>query len=228
MKYVVYHHHGDDNCYVDILPSPTTTPPADAWPLPLPLNGHPECYLDEGSHEWWPWPCTNDDCHDCFGSDPHDGKGPNVYPASVVNVGEQFAPMPGAEPAIFLLFNGLWGYQVGDPPLPWGHVTPPDPPPFQQSPGFQYSPLLVCHVRYDANGKAPCETNDSVYPCGLGSRYYPYRMFSDGTSAVASRVAALRMPGRVLVAPGTYPGFVTIDQAMTIEVDGVGTVTIGR
>jgi len=55
IKYLVYHHHGDGNCEPTVLPEPGEL---------IPENHIPLCYLEEASHEWWPFPGGGDCCID--------------------------------------------------------------------------------------------------------------------------------------------------------------------
>ncbi len=200
LRFVVYHHHGDGNCYPDVLPW------ADSFKLTA--DGHPICYLDEGSHEWWPWACSDDDCHNCFGSDPHDGTGQNYLTENVINLGERYAPMPGLEPQLILFYNGLWGFGDG-----------PEPPAFQFYPS---SPLLVGFVDRGASAW----TED-----GLGSKYHPFLTLLQAQPKVEEAVDQFPNSGtvgRILMKPDNYSGVYEFSKPITLEAWGTGTVTIGQ
>lgn len=118
LRRLVYHHHGDSHCSPTTLSGPS-----------LPADGIPQCYLEEGSHEWWPWPSANGgECcwepTNTFCNEGHDGRGPNYRTSGVVNLGELNAPMPNDEARLVMLFNGKWG-KWGGPKAdsPYG---PPD------------------------------------------------------------------------------------------------------
>jgi hypothetical protein len=66
LKRVVYHHHGDTNCSRTICPDECA----------LPADGRPICFLEEGTHEWWPWASDGGECNwGPWGNDGHDGGG---------------------------------------------------------------------------------------------------------------------------------------------------------
>ena len=180
LRYVVYHHHGDGNC------TPTILPYDDGFQLTS--DGHPICHLEEGSHEWWPWASDEDDDHDCFGSDCHDGTGANYLTQNVLNLGEAFAPMPGDEPQMILFFNGTWGH-YGDSPL--GPVSQ-----------FYPIPPRLSRVYVD-RGTGYSEP-------GLGSRYRP-------ANSLQTAAAKLLTDGVISVRPGCYSEPITISTPMTIE-----------
>ena len=177
LKYIVYHHHGDGQC------SPTVCP--DEYPLPE--DGIPKCFLEKRSHEWWPYPWIQqgscafgcDECAFChddlffIGScnQDHEGDGKNYRTEEVINVGERFARMPGAEPLLFFGFNGRFGrwasenvgldqfpsknpvYQF----FPSAYAVPPTVPPVS---------IVYSYV----NPTAPAWDSD-----GLGSRHHPHQ-----------------------------------------------------
>lgn len=197
IKLIVYHHHGDSNCAISYLPDEG----------PIPGDGIPHCYLEEGSHEWWHAPNISD----CFVSDPHNGLGPAIRPTNVMNLGERFAPMPGLEPALIMYFTGKWGwYNDGS-----------DPPAFQRPPAFHGwpdTPLMVAHVRAGASA-GPDD--------GLGSASWPFASFQDAATRVSQSVAAVGGSGSVILQPGNYPGAITISRAMSLTAPS-GPVTIGQ
>jgi hypothetical protein len=225
MKYIVYHHHGDGQCDgPTVIPGEYWVP---AWPLPirptyfpLPQNGHPDCYLESGAHEWWPWSSRGGECEfDIWGpmtvaNNPHSGSGLSYLTENILNLGQLFAPMPGTEPQLFLHFNGRWGTYNGP------GADPPDPPAFQFYPG---SPLFVGYV--DATASS------SNCPVGAGSKYFPYRLLSDAQSAVEQTIAQMPSPvmaGRILLGAGNYAGDYIFTKPLILEAWGSGTATIGQ
>jgi hypothetical protein len=187
---MVYHHHGDENCAPTVLPND----------YPLPPDGRPVCYLEEGTHEWWPFASDGGECDwGLWWNDGHDGEGPAYQTANIRNLGEAFAQMPDADGTnrLVLHFNGAWGDPAGPPPRGAAWPRPA---------------LFVAYVDLGA-GAWSAE--------GLGSRYHPYRSVGAGYTAVQAG-------GRIRIAPGSYPGAYTIDKAVTLEVHGGGVVTIGQ
>lgn len=212
LRYLVYHHHGDGNCAPDVVPGYGSTLDGSGLIIqqfvPLPEDGIPRAYLDEGSHEWWALPCDSDDC-DCFGSDPHDGQGVNYRAANIVNLGEAFAPMAGTEPQLVLFFNGTWG-QYGDPP---------SGPPLQFYPS---NPLMVGYT----DAAAP-----AWGPDGLGSRYHPFSDLAAAKAQVETTVtgfAAYNVSGNLRLRAGHYVGSFSFDKPMTLQLWGSGAATIGQ
>jgi len=212
LRYIVYHHHGDGNCAPDVVPGNSSTLDAIGGIVqqfvPLPADGIPRAYLDEGSHEWWALPCDSDDC-DCFGADPHDGRGVNYRAENILNLGEAFAPMPGSEPQLVLFFNGTWG-QYGDSP---------------RGPVLQFypsSPLLLGYV--DPSASAWTQA-------GLGSRYHPFTGVGPAKSEVETTLnvfARHAVSGTLRLRAGNYAGNHTFDKPMTLELWGDGVATIGQ
>lgn len=212
LEYIVYHHHGDNDCAPTVVHPPSF--PSPSRPFPLPCNpAHvavvPECYLEEGSHEWWPGPSGG--C-DSFGghNPPHLGDGVVIESQNVINLGERYAPMSGLEPHLILHFNGFWGDDHG-------FLAGPSGGPLRQiSPGYTLPPLMVAYV------------NSAAGPWigeGLGSRYYPFVTVSSAVSGATP----VETGGRVLIAPGSYPGPHTFTRSMTLERNGPGgPVVIGQ
>lgn len=198
LKYIVYHHHGDNTCPVDILP----------WDGALPQDGIPRCYLEESAHEWHPEP-GGGDAFGCAYIEGHEGNGVNYRSENILNVGERFAPMPDPEAELFMLFNGKWGDYSGD-----FEGDPPDPPAFQRFPGFIAAPLVFAHV----NGTAEIWTLG-----GLGSRYHPFRTIGSGIMGVERNGSVVIEPGTYNETfTVNLPG-----QVITLTAPN-GPVTIGR
>jgi hypothetical protein len=192
LNMIVYHHHGDGNCAPTILPKDGS----------LPVDGIPVVYLEEGAHEWWPW-ARPEPGAGCDYTEAHDGLGPSYRPSGIPNIGERYAPMPGLENEIILLFNGKWGQWFGP-------VGDPADSPIHQF--FPNPPLVVAYV--DAQAEA---WSDS----GLGSHYHPFL-------ALQAAVAAVTVGGGVQIAPGSYPGAYTLSKRMTLRTWGTGSVQIGK
>jgi len=195
LRYVVYHHHGDSSCPPSVLP----------WAGPLPEDGVPRCYIEEGAHEWWPEPGDSSSViFDCAEIAPHHGQHPNSYQAdNVINLGERFAPMPNLEAELVVLFNGHWGDYTGD-------VEGDNP----AGPIFQYWPLPPLHVAHvDASFR-------SVAHDGAGSRYYPFQTIGGAVDAVESG-------GVVSPKAGSYREAITITKRLDIIATS-GPVTIGQ
>ena len=217
LRHIVYHHHGDGRCAPDVIPGGVGTivgfDEIEGTPIigqvfvPLPPDGIPKAYLDEGSHEWWALPCDSGGC-DCFGADPHDGLGVNYRTQNVLNLGERYAPMPGVEPQLILFYNGTWG--LWDSPAP---------------PAFQFYPLPPLVVGYvDANAPAWADA-------GLGSRYHPFLNLPAAKIKVEEGLVQLQATGtagRILMRPGNYSGSYEFNKPMTLEVWGNGVVTISQ
>lgn len=230
IDYIVYHHHGDDtSCGVTILgdgfgPLPTQTEP---HPLPCsPQNAAriPQCFLESGAHEWWPFasgggecefcvpcllfaPCCAIDC--CKDNPSHNGTLGSLRSQNVLNIGERFAPMPGVEPQLVMHFNGLWGHDHGIPNGPSGG------PLRQKSPGYPFSPLFVAHVDQAASPWTGV---------GLGSRYHPFPTLDEALNGVH----AVETGGRLLMASGVYGGIPVFNRPMRLERDGsAGVVRLG-
>jgi hypothetical protein len=194
---LVYHHHGDGSeCPETVCPS------ADC---DLPADGVPECYLENGTHEWWPFPSGGGECE--WGqwpfnwwNDAHDGQGPYFRTSNVRNLGEALAPMPDTEGVneIVLHFNGIWG----DPPGPTVRGTAwPEPP------------LVVAHVDAGYSGSSD------------GSRYHPYPTVAQGYE---NAVVLPWTSAKLRIRAGTYDEQLVLNKALTLEVWGSGTVTIGQ
>lgn len=129
---IVWHHHGDRNC------PPSVAGSGEQWSIgdvTFDHNGRtPLCYLEEGTHEWWPYAGGEGEAcpiHKCFSVDPcfgflggceiefcftlpiyedesHDGESPVKYQtANIPNLGEIWAPMPGTNGTPPLLDNLL-------------------------------------------------------------------------------------------------------------------------
>lgn len=205
LRYLVYHHHGDSHC------SPTVCPNE----YPLPGTGIPECFVEESSHEWWPFASGGGECH--FGpvdypNEDHDGLGCNHRAENVLNVGERFAPMPGLEPQMFLWFNGRfgewWSENIGL------DAFPAKSPPYQFFPSaYGVQPgsdganwqVPIVYAYFDA---AALPWTEEV---GLGSRFHPF-------PSLATAVSKLDVNGVLRVRRNTpITQQVTIDKAMTLE-----------
>jgi hypothetical protein len=110
LRYLVYHHHGDGKCHPTIL----------GIDGPLPYDQIPQCYIEAGSHEWWPNASEGGECtFSGFDNGSHNGKGPQYRAANVKNLGERSNPMNDREAQLILQFNGKWGNDSdpgGDPP----------------------------------------------------------------------------------------------------------------
>ncbi len=137
---IVYHHHGDGTCDASrVLPSACfglcggtsgyyTVQIANIADALVPGTQHPRCYIEAGSHEWYPYPATNESCAKYLGQGDfiHRGNGLQYQTADIPNLGEVGSPLPDASGAIplenelVLLYSGLWGddggFAVGDPP----------------------------------------------------------------------------------------------------------------
>ena len=203
LKNIVYHHHGDANCAVAILPDEA----------PLPDDGIPKCFLEYNVHEWWYGPNVSD-C--IIASQRHSGNGVSYRAENIENLGEKFTPMAGLAANLVLQFNGQWGI-FGGP-----GATPADSPMFQREPGFVSPALWVAHV----NSAAP-----NWNRAGFGSLWHPFPTVAQAVAQLATAQPSL-YPGdpqqaRMLITPGIYPGAVTLDKPLTIEIVGSGTVTIG-
>jgi hypothetical protein len=201
LRNVVYHHHGDGNCAVDILPGE----------YPLPADGIPQCYLESNTHEWWPLPQAFD-CYSTF-ADPPNGLGWRVRPHEIKNIGERFRPTADVEAQLIVLYNGLWGDYAGDQ-----FATPADSPLFQQAlliptdTGFLIAPRWIVHM-------SPTGTNDASIPKHLGSVYSPCKKLDEAGQIVEPS-------GTIRCQAGTYSvgGGVTISRPATITTDGSGSV----
>lgn len=205
-KAIVYHHHGDSEC----------EGPTCLTGSALPTDGVPVCYLENGSHEWWPWASSGGECQfywkgiGPFPNGSHDGnfRGGPVRAENVLNIGEHFAPMNNEEAQMIVFYNGKWGYAPG-----WSEGNPAEGP---LSLGRCYSvqaPRVVAYVRHSEPPRLP-------FLPYFATRYYPARTVAEGWYAVEDG-------GRVRIAAGTYPERMTISKAMTLEAWGDGPVTIG-
>lgn len=202
VRYIVYHHHGDQSCTVSVVS------PGD--PL-FPADGVPRCYLEEGAHEWWPGPTWAVD-HSCgffVQVEDHDGLGPSYRTSNVKNVGELWAPMPDLEAKLFVWFNGRWGKWGAECP---GHSSTP-----AASPGFQFWPTAYAinppedwptvphHVSY-VQPSAPAWTSN-----GRGSRHHPHQSLAAAVGQVESGGVIRAAVGEPLATP------VTISKPLAIE-----------
>jgi len=211
LQSIRYHHHGDGNCPPTVLPY---TPPqpcggaAYCFPVPLPADGHPVCYIEEQAHEWWPWASGGAECGFvpflCENSS-HTGGGLSYTVSSVKNVGEWYAPMPGdLESQLFVLYNGLWGH--------WGSIcsgtrfNPPDSPMVQF---FPWPPSW----QFLSHGEPAGAT-------GSGTPTDPWRSFSTAATSIGA--------GNTLrIISGTYTAVGTWNRPMTITAT-LAPVTLGQ
>lgn len=214
LKNIVYHHHGDGNCAVSILPGDRGECPN---PLPLPADGIPKCYLEEGSHEWWPAPC-NQDCSPGGHQDSVDGAGVQYRTQNVINLGERFAPMPHPEAQMVVLFNGRWGAFAG------AFATPADGPMYQAPPGFFNVPTIFSAPRlfgslpFIAYASPLADPNYNGPELGLMD--HPFSSAQAAMDGVATG-------GTVRFDAGNYPGQATTSRPMILTAPN-GPVTIGR
>jgi hypothetical protein len=209
LKHIVYHHHGDSTCAVSILPGDIG---ACGGPLPLPSDGIPRCYLEEGSHEWWPAPCSQD-CSPGGHQDPCDGAGVNYRTENVLNLGERYRPMDNLEAQLVVLLNVKWGTYTGD-----AFADPPSCPTHQGAPGFPIAPFYVLHMAPDGYTVSPGTSE------GLGAPRGPLARLQDAAARVYSG-------GTIRAAPGSYSGAgnrgITISTPCTVTAP-LGPATIGQ
>jgi hypothetical protein len=203
LKAIVYHHQGDGKCGPSLLTGGE-----------LPPNGEPQCYLEHGAHEWWP--TDGGTAEGCWFSKSHNGNGPSIRPANVINIGEHFAPMNNDEAKMIVYYNGSWGYGTAGM-----EESPPGPLSLRSDRCFcVQAPRFVAYV---ASGYTP--PRDEV----KASKDFPVGTVSEGV-AVISANSIVSTNGHVRIAPGSYPEPMTITTPMTLEVWsawGPGTVTIG-
>jgi hypothetical protein len=216
---IVHHHHGDGKCPPTLIPGYHDVGDYGTIFVPLPPDGIPKCYLEDGTHEFWPFMSSGAEC--TFGpfdwnNCGHNGLGVDYRTENVVNLGQRFAPMPGDEIAMILFFNGQWG-ETGDPDdgtdAPLGPVLQ----------FYPESPMFVAYV----SQQAPTWPR----PEGVGSRYFPYQNILDAKTRLDQTMSSFQRfgcSGRLVLKAGDYPGEITFDQPMIIEPWGTGTVVIGN
>jgi hypothetical protein len=208
LRSIVYHHHGSECNPPSMLPWPEGQPRHPA-PIPLPADGVPVCYLEEQTHEWWPWPGGGGECF--FGWGPfgcdnpsHHGNGIRYRVPYVINLGERNFPMPGnVEAEIVLMYNGAWGW--------WGsecfdrYFESPDGPTPRGAFYMTFGQQRARWRRY----VDPQSTQDPIADIH-GSPYSPY-------NSLASAANDTPANGSIAVKPGSYAQPVTISRPMTIE-----------
>lgn len=205
LQYIVYHHHGDNNCAPVYVPY-FGGPPYNQPPVLLPTDGHPICYIEEQAHEWWPWASGGGECEFAPGCEnaSHMGNGLTYMVQSVTNVGEWYSPMPGSlEAQLFVLFNGLWGSWGADCE-PFNTATPPDSPMVQFFPHPSNWTFL---------------SHGHVNTVGDGSATNPWRTFP---LAVASTQAGKK----IRIIAGDYTAVGTWSTPITLTAT-LGSVTLG-
>ncbi|MCC6320589.1 MAG: hypothetical protein IT438_04035 [Phycisphaerales bacterium] len=178
------------------------------WGSNLPADGIPDCYLESGSHEWWPCPTcpgTGEYCNFAWGD------GVTYRAANILNLGERWAPLcswdeePDVERSLALFFNGGWGQEGENPSGPANRSEEVLPTP---------RAFVVRYVDASVNNSLLHSSTFIAENFLRGSRYYPSDTFAGVLGDHAS--GGVSDGGTVVFLGGTYPENLTITKPMLL------------